>query len=284
MMEGRPARPESRHFRLHGGPAPTRQKAMSSSGEILTADGKSPKSGGAAAVELGIAPRSGEGSDRHPGGETEPASLRAGGARRRRGGRGPLLPARAQLRGDRRRADRRRTSATSGPRVTGTVTAVYVVENQRVKAGDVPRWRSTPPTLQVAVAQAKASGGAGRGAAAGRGSRRCRSPRRPTRAGGRSLVGARCRPGRPRRRGEGRRAAEAQLAQAEANDEAGPAREEARRRSHRKAGDPARRARSRIATAETSAAEVEARAARAGGGARAGRRSRRRRSAPPRAS
>jgi membrane fusion protein (multidrug efflux system) len=42
------------------------------------------------------------------------------------------------------------------PRVTGTVTAVYVVENQRVKAGDV-LLDIDPTDLQVAVAQAKAA-------------------------------------------------------------------------------------------------------------------------------
>ena len=43
-----------------------------------------------------------------------------------------------------------------GPRVTGTVTAVYVVENQFVKAND-PLLEIDPTDLQVAVAQAKAS-------------------------------------------------------------------------------------------------------------------------------
>ena len=43
-----------------------------------------------------------------------------------------------------------------GPRVTGTVTAVYVLENQAVKAGDV-LVDIDPTELQVAVAQAKAS-------------------------------------------------------------------------------------------------------------------------------
>jgi membrane fusion protein (multidrug efflux system) len=43
-----------------------------------------------------------------------------------------------------------------GPRVTGTVTNVYVIENQPVKAGD-PLLEIDPTDLTVAVAQAKAS-------------------------------------------------------------------------------------------------------------------------------
>ena len=43
-----------------------------------------------------------------------------------------------------------------GPRVIGTVTAVYVVENQFVKANDV-LLEIDPTDLSVAVAQAKAS-------------------------------------------------------------------------------------------------------------------------------
>src|SRR5580704_6756243 len=56
MTDRGPARPDSSHFRLHGVAAPTRQKAMSSTGEILTADGTSPKTGGTPAIDRGSAP------------------------------------------------------------------------------------------------------------------------------------------------------------------------------------------------------------------------------------
>src|SRR3954462_13625657 len=109
---------------------------MSSSGEIVTTDGKSPKSGAAPAVDRGSVPGA-----TITGGEAAAPTKRS---------RRPLVMAAlavvvviaglyylherhfedtddAQVDGN---------ISNIGPRVTGTVTAVYVVENQFVKAND----------------------------------------------------------------------------------------------------------------------------------------------------
>src|SRR5579863_3041412 len=155
MTDRGPARPDSGDFRLRGRPAPTRQKAMSSSGEILTADGKSPKSGAAPAVDRGSPPAT--------------ATATAGTPAAKRSRRPFVLAALAVVvvvgglyylhqRNFEETDDAQVDGNISniGPRVTGTVTAVYVVENQFVKANDA-LLEIDPTDLTVAVAQAKAS-------------------------------------------------------------------------------------------------------------------------------
>ena len=131
---------------------------MSSTGEILTADGKGPKSGGAPAIERG----STQGTATAAATATDaPAAKRS---------RRPFVLAALALvavigtlyylhgRNFEETDDAQVDGNISniGPRVTGTVTAVYVVENQFVKAND-PLLEIDPTDLTVAVAQAKAS-------------------------------------------------------------------------------------------------------------------------------
>src|SRR3954451_5810028 len=129
---------------------------MSSSGEILATDGKSPKAAGAPAVERGSV----------PGAPTTGAEAPAAPKRSRRPFVLAALAVVVVIAGiyylherhfeDTDDAQVDGNISNIGPRVTGTVTAVYVVENQFVKAND-PLLEIDPTDLAVAVAQAKAS-------------------------------------------------------------------------------------------------------------------------------
>jgi membrane fusion protein, multidrug efflux system len=129
---------------------------MSSSGEIVTTDGKSPRMGGDPAVDRGSA----------PGAATTGADVPAAPKRSRRPFVIGALAVVVVIAGlyylherhfeDTDDAQVDGNISNIGPRVTGTVTAVYVVENQFVKAND-PLLEIDPTDLAVTVAQAKAS-------------------------------------------------------------------------------------------------------------------------------
>src|SRR5579863_4616526 len=154
MTDAAGACPDSGHFRLHGARGPTRQNAMSSSGEVSTADVRNQRSA-EGTIEprprppAVAAPETAEKPKRKP----KPIMLvilgvLVVGA--------VLYWLHARNFEDTDDAQIDGNISNIGPRVNGTVTAVRVVENQVVKANDV-LLEIDPTDLSVAVAQAKAA-------------------------------------------------------------------------------------------------------------------------------